>query len=331
MELTPAAAGDDDFPSDAVLRRPFPKPRLVRADLVAAHAEATDDLALLDRELEALLERRQACLRRIEPLRTRLNRRWTNHHVRRRSRVDEPPVPPAPPGAVALEGIDLREVCTTLLRRHGPQRLRDLHGLLHRYGYTVGGRRPVQRLGDAMAYEERCGRAERLERGVYAATGEGPRQVRRPEPPPGAPLPWEPPVTDPGPPLIDPPVLHDPQHWGADTWPAPADEPVGDGPNAWSDAAPGADDPDAAADTAAPPPTSTAFGDDSLTNRSRGVEEGGPPEGGGRGRGAGRWRRPRGAPPGRDDGVTGGTTARAGRFDPPRRWPRGGRWWRRRR
>jgi len=199
--------------------------RTPRDAWVEAHAAASARLSTVDGELESLLADRMTCLEQLAVLRARLNRRWTDHHVRRHARVDEPPVPPAPPGATSVDGVDLRAVCVALLRRHGPQTLRTLHGLLHQYGYVVGGVRPVQRLGDAMAYEVRCGRLIRVGRGTYAADDGAPPARRRswegPPPGLGSPLPWSRPVTDPGPPHVDPPVANDPEHWSGGAWPAP--------------------------------------------------------------------------------------------------------------
>lgn len=149
-------------------------------------------------------------------------------------RPPEPPGLPTPPGprrrfpSRQLRRHELRSVCLTILRRHGPQRLRDLHGLLHCYGYFVASVRPVQRSGDAMAYEERCGRARRVARGTYEAVADAPEPPRpgwwgpSPEPDP-RPLPWVRPETDPGPPLVDPRVADDPELWSGRAWPGPPD------------------------------------------------------------------------------------------------------------
>ncbi len=214
-------------------RRRFPSRQLRHHELRAAHLAASGDLAAIDTALEEVLTRRRGCLDTLADLRVRLNVRYTTHHLRWRHRVDEPPVPPAPADAKPLESIDLRSVCLTLLRRHGPQRLRDLHGLLHCYGYYVAGVRPVQRLGDAMAYEERCGRARRVARGTYEAVADAPEPPRPgwwgPSPAPGPqPLPWSRPETDPGPPLVDPRVADDPELWSGRAWPDPAPGALGD-------------------------------------------------------------------------------------------------------
>jgi hypothetical protein len=250
------------------------------------HRQASTHLAAIDTELEALLARRRRCLADLADTRAQLCRRWGTRNIRRDPMVDEAPLPPPVVDAEPLWGTDLRAVCLRLLRRHGPQRLRDLHGLLHCYGFVVDSVRPVQRLADALAYECAHGRAQRVRRGVYEAVGDG----RLPFPAPLAPepddlLPWRQPETDPGPPFIDHAVALDPEHWSADAWPD-APDPDGPGPNS---AEVGTPDPDSAdAGTLSP----KHLRGDSSTNRPSG-----PAADGGGGRGAdGR------AGPGRDGG-----------------------------
>jgi hypothetical protein len=139
--------------------------RPLHAELRRDHAAALVELRAVDHDLGALLERRRACLDALDGLHRRIDRRYgTRHGPRRAPRVDEPPLPPAPPGARPLSGVELRAVCVRLLARHGPHRLRDLHGLLHCHGYVVAGPSPVKHLADAMVYEVRCGRARRRTR-----------------------------------------------------------------------------------------------------------------------------------------------------------------------
>ena len=181
------------------------------------HAASQDALATIDAELETLCARRRAVLDRLDTVRAEL---WPDDercHRRRRARVDEVPMPPAPPGAQALGGVDLRATCLGILRRQGPCGLRELHGLLHRHGYRIEGPRAVQALADAMAYEVRQGRAHRLARGVYGAV------AAAPEPIGVEPLLWEDPDEDR--PQLDPVVLDDPERWGGGAWPDPSDRP----------------------------------------------------------------------------------------------------------
>lgn len=244
----------------------------------AFHADATERLLALDAAIEDLVDERLVCLDVLVDCRDQLRRRWSNRHNRRRASVDEAPFPGVPPRAKPLYGVDLRSVALTILRRHGPQRLRDLHALIHLYGYCIDSERPVQRLGDAMAYELSQGRVERLERGVYGPTDEHPGPDRYAPPPQDldAPLPWERPVTDPGPPLLDPDLARDPELWSAGQWPT-EDDLVDETPNQdpspgpAPEANPGGADPPMPDGSASPPiaPASPSepLGGDSPTNR----------------------------------------------------------------
>ena len=207
---------DPFFERWAARQRP-PLTRAGRAGARIEHAASHDALATIDAELDTLCARRRAVLNRLNTLRSDL---WPDEqrcHRRRRSRVDEVPMPPAPPGAEALGGVELRATCLGILRRQGPCALRELHGLLHRHGYRIDGPRAVQSLADAMAYEVRQGRAHRLARGVYGAV------AGAPEPIGVEPLPWEDPDEDR--PQLDPIVLDDPERWGGPSWPDPPDRP----------------------------------------------------------------------------------------------------------
>lgn len=188
-----------------------------RAAARIEHAARHDELAAIDAELEVLCARRRSAVGRLDALRSELWPGDAARHRRRRARVDEIPIPPAPPGAIPLGGVDLRAACIGILRRHGACALRELHGLLHRHGYVIDGHRAVQRLADAMAYEVRQGRAVRIARGVYGAVGDGPRL-----PGPG-PLTWADPDEDR--PQVDPVVLDDPERWSGGRWPDPPDRP----------------------------------------------------------------------------------------------------------
>lgn len=194
-----------------------PLTRYRRAAVRIEHAALHDELATIDAELETLSARRRAVLDRLGAVRADRWPRDAQCHRRRRARVDEIPLPPAPSGAEPLGGVDLRATCLGLLRRHGPCGLRELHGLLHRHGYRIDGPRAVQGLADAMAYEVRQGRAVRIERGVYGAVAAGPA-TRSTDP-----LPWEDPDVDR--PQIDPVVLDDPERWGGGAWPAAPERP----------------------------------------------------------------------------------------------------------
>lgn len=260
---------------------------MLHAELKEAHAGALVRLRAVDAELEALLCERRAHLKELEGLRARVDLRYgTRHGGRRRPMVDEPPVPPTPPDAVELWGVDLRVVCVRLLRRHGAHRLRDLHGLLHCYGYAVAGPRPVKDLAEAMRYETDRGRLRRVSRGVYEAdpeAGEVPYPGWLGDPPEDRlPLPWSVPVVEPGPPLVDPPVAEDPALWAGEGYP---DDRVAVDPAETPPAEDGPAEPDPAP-TAAPDIGPGVVGTDSGPNRSP-REPGGGGSGGGEGASAG--------------------------------------------
>ncbi|HAS09569.1 MAG TPA: hypothetical protein DCS55_03485, partial [Acidimicrobiaceae bacterium] len=216
------------------LRAERHRPRARRRLLSEArelHADQMVRVRAIDEVIEGLVDERLACLDVLVDCRDQLRPRWGRRHSRRRSSVDEAPFPEAPQAARPVEGVGLRSVALTILRRHGPQRLRDLHGLIHLYGYRIESVRPVQRLGDAMAYELRQGRVIRLERGVYEAAEPhpGPSRYVPPDAELGDVLPWDRPITDPGPPHVDPDVATDPELWSGAAW--PTDEDIPPGPN----------------------------------------------------------------------------------------------------
>ncbi len=270
-----------------------------------AHAEDLQTLAAIDGDLENLTAHRRAVLERLVRYRHRLWPGMTGRHHRKTCRAEDNPLPPIAVGARPLWGCDLRRVAVAVLTRHGAQPLRELHGLIHRYGYVIDSRRPVQRLADAVAYEVRHGRLERLERGVYGPiVGAG--AVARTDDVLGDPSPWVAPHPDRA---VDPALRDDPERWSQGRW--STDEQAG------SDWAAGPPDPYVgelaahldvtiratrdrvavlhAARLGRPPsnfapgrrpldhrPSSHALGDDSPTNRSPMGREGGFGGGGGR-------------------------------------------------
>jgi hypothetical protein len=177
----------------------------------------------IDERLEKLSAERRSIVDALSELREELYPPVPWAHGRRPPDIDRSPLPPAPAGAQTIGGRDLRVTCLTILRRHGATSLPELHGLLHRYGYLVGARRPVTALSDAMAYEVERGRARRVERGIYASTCRPPRRRRA------------------APPLADHP---------AGPWlshrPSPLDPDLDDDPGTWADS-----------DERAPPPGAT--------------------------------------------------------------------------
>lgn len=194
-----------------------------------AHADGLEELARLDAALDQLTARRREIVDRVDTYRRRLWPNMTERQHRHYGRPGEIPMPPAPVDARPLWGRHLRRTAVAVLARHGAQSLRELHGLLHRYGYVLDSRRPVQRLADALAYEVRGGRVERLERGVYGlAAGAEAAVGRRSEVTdlPDAPLAWSVPSPDSAPmvdaPVIDVAIADDPERWSDGEWPAAA-------------------------------------------------------------------------------------------------------------
>ena len=189
-----------------------------------AHTTSMQDLEVLDRELEVLAARRREVLGRLGDYRRRLWPGMRGRHHRKTCRLEDEPMPPAAVDAVALWGGDLRRVMSALVRRHGSVTLRELHGLIHRYGYTVDSVRPVQRLADAAAFEVRHGRMDRIERGVY---GPGPvAGMDSITALPAGPHDWSPPAAAAGDghhdSAVDPAVALDPERWSAAAWPSSA-------------------------------------------------------------------------------------------------------------
>jgi hypothetical protein len=133
-------------------------------------------LRALDDQLAELTDQRLELVARLRLTRERLYPPipWT--HGRRPPDLDTAPLPPIVDGAQPLTGRALRAACRAILRQHGATSLRDLHGLLHRYGYLVNARRPVAALSDAMRYEVEQGRARRIARGVYELREGNPRR-----------------------------------------------------------------------------------------------------------------------------------------------------------
>jgi hypothetical protein len=125
------------------------------------------ELSTIDRELAALHSRRVGLLTPLEELRDELWPRVERYRGRRPEPAGEPALDPLPADHRYLWGRSLRASCLAILRRHGRLSLRDLHSLLHLYGYGIAGAHPVKLLADSMAYETRRGRARRVERGVY--------------------------------------------------------------------------------------------------------------------------------------------------------------------
>lgn len=203
------------------IRRERPRLHPNHIDLVRlAHSTSMQHLDALDRALEVLTARRREVLGRLGEYRTRLWPGMQGRHHRKTCRLEDEPMPPAAVDAVALWGGDLRRVMTAIVRRHGDITLRELHGLIHRYGYTVDSVRPVQRLADAAAFEVRHGRMERIRRGVY---GPGPAAgIDSTTVLPAEPNEWVSPAAAAGDghqdSAVDPALALDPERWSASAW-----------------------------------------------------------------------------------------------------------------
>ncbi len=164
------------------LRRRVLGPR--RAELSARQHDLCDELDELDREAIEWSARRHALVTEIDHIHDQLWPRFERWHGRRPPRPDHPLLPALEPHADVVGGRRLRAVAITILRRHGLLSLRDLHGLIHAYGYCVYGTHPAKNLADAMGYEVEQGRADRIERGRYQAADRRPgRDVPLPAPP----------------------------------------------------------------------------------------------------------------------------------------------------
>jgi hypothetical protein len=195
------------------IRRTSGLPLAVRIERQVERDALLHRLDRIDARLLELSEERSAIVAELGKLRDELYPVVPWCHGRRPPDPDRGPLPPAAAGARAIAGRHLRATCLAILRRHGPTSLRELHSLLHRYGYVVRSTHPVTCLSDAMAYEVEQHRARRVERGTYEAVGEAPRRRRdRPAPypePPPHPEPWHPQ----GPSALDPTIEEDPLRW----------------------------------------------------------------------------------------------------------------------
>lgn len=127
-----------------------------------------DDLRAIDAQLSELARRRRDIVVELRRHRDRLYPRILTRGRQPMADGAEQ-LPPVAADATFLSGRRLRSVCLALLRQYGTLALTELHVLLHRDGYAVAHRRPVQALADALGYEHDCGRAERVSRGTYAA------------------------------------------------------------------------------------------------------------------------------------------------------------------
>ncbi len=142
----------------------------VRARLVLERAAVLERLRRLDRAVVALGQRRRALLAEVASIDDVIAPR-TEFGGRRRPKPDAPALAPVAPDAFPVAGARLREVCRSLLQRHGERTLVDLHSLLHEHGYVIGHHQPVKHLADMLRYEVLAGRASRPRRATYRVAG----------------------------------------------------------------------------------------------------------------------------------------------------------------
>lgn len=217
------AASHDPFFYDRA-RRAEPRLHANHRELIRrAHAAEVETLEVLDAELAALAARRRTAVERVAAYRDRLWERSARRYHQRSWAPGETPIPPPIADAEPLDGAALRRVALSILSRHGTQPLSEIRGLIHRYGYVVAGRRPVQRLADALAHEMRAGRAIRHARGVYGPSEATIPALQRRRARVGdpsldeAPRPWQTPDIGAHAP-VDVTVADDPQRWSMNAW-----------------------------------------------------------------------------------------------------------------
>lgn len=154
-----------------------------RVEVQVRRDNALVKLAALDYRLKTIADERISLLHELEELRDELWPPMLDCRVARPPAFDEVPIPPARANAIQVNGKHLRWICLVLLARHGQQELRDIHALLHQYGYRIAHHHPVKALADALGFEADRGRAQRVRRGVYAlAEGFRPRRGRHGHP-----------------------------------------------------------------------------------------------------------------------------------------------------
>lgn len=136
-----------------------------RCDLLA------DSIAELDQRLGEISAERRRLARELKVERRRL---WPvlSQCGRQPAADGREQLPVVRQGATFLWGRRLRAACVALLSRFGPMALSELHALLHRCHLAVAGTNPVKALADALGHEHDAGRARRIRRGVYRASGE---------------------------------------------------------------------------------------------------------------------------------------------------------------
>lgn len=153
-----------------------------RARAVAACDELLDEIETVDEQLALWAAHRRRLVAKLQEHRELILPKLIKLSGRRVMADGNVYLVPVPDNVPALWGRRLRASCMKLLMASGTLTLTELHVLLHQHGLRIDSAHPVKALADAMAYECEQGRARRVARGVYAATG----TPRRPQPTPEA-------------------------------------------------------------------------------------------------------------------------------------------------
>ncbi len=153
-----------------------------RAKVVATCDELLDEIEAVDEQLALWAAHRRRLVAELQEHRELILPKLSKLSGRRVMPDGNVYLGPVPDDVPALWGRRLRASCMRLLMASGTLTLTELHVLLHQHGLRIDSAQPVKALADAMAYECEQGRARRVARGVYAATG----TPRHPEPSPEA-------------------------------------------------------------------------------------------------------------------------------------------------
>ena len=164
------------------LRRRADLPRARRATLERRRDELDAALAEAERVLVEWFRHHSALLDEALQLHEELWPRVAGN-PRRPPKPDRRWLPALPNPTRRICGAGLRIACQGFLRRHGTLTLEQLHALLHIHGYEVDSPNPVKALAEAMGYETRQNRCDRVERGTYRTKLSGPPPGRPVDPP----------------------------------------------------------------------------------------------------------------------------------------------------
>jgi hypothetical protein len=154
-----------------------------RTEITQRQQELAAEAARLEQEHRDRAARMAEIRRELAELRDRTDRPWIagRRPRHRRARIPAPaPVGRPVPPAVRVRGRALRYAALGVLLRAGKAlTLPEIHRALHASGFAIDGHHPVKQLADALGYEHDCGRAHRVERGVYQAAQLSPYRRRK--------------------------------------------------------------------------------------------------------------------------------------------------------